>query len=174
MSGLVSLCLLAAAFAAQPMALEVDRGAEEITVRFELLQPLPEAVETALSSGAEVQVRYPIRVYARRRMWWDNRIWKGAAEAKITFDAVTGRYFCQLTVDGETTVSRELESAEAARQWLVAPPAVHIPLPPARQKAHLRVEVRAVFGSGTTWLVFPSTDGTRWVAIRLEAPREEE
>jgi hypothetical protein len=170
----LSLCLFAAASAAAPMLLNVERGFGELTVRFELLEPLPEAIQSAVSSGVEVHVRYPIRVYSRRRMWWDNRIWKGEARTTTTFDAITGRYQCSLTVNGETTVSRELDSAEEAMRWLTAPPPLTLPLPPARQNAHLRVEVRAVFASGTKWLVFPSTDGTKWVVVRLEAPREKE
>ncbi len=170
----LSLCLLAAASAVGPMMLNVERGLGELTVRFELLEPLPEAIRAAVSSGAEVRVKYPIRVYSRRRMWWDNRIWKGEASAATTFDAITGRYLCSLSVNGETTASRELDTTEEALAWLTAPPPVNVALPPSRQNANLRVEVRAVFSSGTKWLVFPSTEGTRWVGVRLEAPRAEE
>jgi hypothetical protein len=104
----------------------------------------------------------------------DRKVWKGVARSTVTFDAVTGRYLCQLIVNGSTTVSREVESAEVARQWLTAPPAVEVPLPEGRRDAFLRVRVRAVFSSGTSWLVFPSTDGTDWVEVRLEAQRDEE
>jgi hypothetical protein len=101
-------------------------------------------------------------------MFPDNRIWKGVARATVTFDAITGRYLCQLIVNGSTTVSREVESEEVARRWLAAPPAVEIPIPKGRRDAFLRVRVRAVFWSGTTWLVLPSTEGTDWVEVKLE------
>jgi len=77
-------------------------------------------------------------------------------------------------VNGETTVSREVDSIEAARSWLVAPPPVDLPIPPARQNAHLRVTVRAVYSRGTTWLVFPSTTGIDWMEVRLEPPPTDE
>jgi hypothetical protein len=56
----------------------------------------------------------------------------------------------------------------------MAPPAVEVPLPKGRRDAFLRVRVRAVFSSGTTWLVFPSTEGTGWVEVKLEAQRDQE
>ena len=174
MSGLTSIILLVAALSAQPMTLEAERGEGIVTVRFEVLDPLPERAETALTTGAEVRIQYPLRVYARRRMWWDNKIWKGVAETAVTFDAITGRYLCRLIVNGETTVSQEVDSVEVARSWLVAPPPVDLPIPPARQNAHLRVTVRAVYSRGTTWLVFPSTTGIDWMEVRLEPPPTDE
>ena len=132
------------------------------------------AVASTISSGARIEIDYPLRVYARRRMFPDRRIWKGVARSTVTFDAITGRYLCQLIVNGSTTVSREVDSVEFALQWLKAPPAVEVPLPKGRRTAFLRVRARAVFSSGTTWLVFPSTEGTDWVEVKLEAQRDEE
>ena len=174
MSGFLSVLFAAALFASQPLLLEVERVAETLTLRFELLAPLPESVETALTSGAEVRIQYPFRVYTRRRIWWDNRVLKGIAETTATFDAVTGRYLCQLRVKKETILSHEFDSREDARRWLTAPPSIDLELAPAGAKAVLRVRVRAVFASGTTWLIFPTTDGTGWVETRLEAKQDEE
>lgn len=168
MSTLAAVFLLLASVASETMLVEVERGPQELSVRFELLMEMPEEVAKSLSSGARIEVDYPLRVYARRKMFPDNRLWKGVARATVTFDAITGRYLCQLIVNGSTTVSREVESEEVARQWLVAPPAVEVPIPKGRRDAFLRVRVRAVFWSGTTWLVFPSTEGTDWVEVKLE------
>jgi hypothetical protein len=174
MSSLAAALLLIASLASDAMLLEVDRGPEELVIRFELLTEAPEPVLNAVSSGARVEIDYPLRVYVRRKMFPDRRIWKGVARATVTFDAITGRYLCQLIVNGSTTVSREVESVEVARQWLKAPPAVEVPIPKGRRDALLRVRVRAVFSSGTTWLVFPSSEGTDWVEVKLEAQRVEE
>jgi len=95
-------------------------------------------------------------------------VWKGVARVTVNFDAVTGRYLCQLIVNGDTTASREVQSVAEARSWLKSPPAVELDLPEARRDAVLRVRVRAVFASGTAWLVFPSTDGTDWLEVRLD------
>ena len=168
------MVLLVASFATDAMLVEVDRGPEELVIRFELLTELPESVVSAVTSGARIEIDYPLRVYARRRMFPDRRIWKGVARSTVTFDAITGRYLCQLIVNGSTTVSREVDSAEVAWQCLKAPPAVEVPLPKGRRDAFLRVRVRAVFSSGTTWLVFPSSEGTDWVEVKLEAQRDEE
>jgi hypothetical protein len=174
MSSLAAIILLLASLSTDPVLVEVDRGIDELVVRFELQEEMPESVVTAMSSGARVEVDYPVRVYARRRLFPDRKVWKGVARSTVTFDAVTGRYLCQLIVNGSTTVSREVDSSEIARQWLVAPPAVEVPLPEGRRDAFLRIRVRAVYSSGTTWLVFPSTDGTDWVEVKLEAQRDEE
>ena len=174
MSSLAAALLLIASFASDAMLLEVDRHPEELVIRFELLTEMPESVLSTVSSGARIEIDYPLRVYARRKMFPDRRIWKGVARATVTFDAITGRYLCQLIVNGSTTVSREVESVEVARQWLKAPPAVEVPIPKGRRDAFLRVRVRAVFSSGTNWLVLPSSEGTDWVEVKLEAPRVEE
>ena len=174
MSNLAAVLLLTVSMASEAMLLEVDRSPDELVIRFELLTEVPESVLNTVSSGARIEVDYPLRVYARRRMFPDRRIWKGIARATVTFDAITGRYLCQLIVNGSTTVSREVESAEVARQWLRAPPAVEVAIPKGRRDAFLRVRVRAVFSSGTKWLVFPSSEGTDWVEVKLEARRTEE
>jgi hypothetical protein len=174
MSSLVAAVLLVVSLASDALLVEVDRGPEELTIRFELLADMPESVVNAVSSGARIEVDYPVRVYGRRKMFPDRRIWKGIARSTVTFDAITGRYLCQLIVNGSTTVSREVDSIDFALQWLAAPPAVEVPLPKGRRDAFLRVRVRAVFSSGTTWLVFPSTEGTDWIEVKLEAQRDEE
>ncbi len=165
-----SLCVLAlvAALAAEPMILEVERGEETLIISFSLDQDLPESIEQPLSSGATVVLDYPLRVYARRRVLPDRRVWKGVARVTVNFDAVTGRFLCQLIVNGDTTASREVHSVKEARAWLKSPPAVELDLPEARRDAVLRVRVRAVFASGTSWFVFPSTDGTDWYEVRLD------
>jgi len=174
MSSFAAVVLLMATLSAEPVAVEVDRSAEVLVVHFELLAEMPESVVGAMSSGARVEIDYPLPVYARRRLFPDRKIWKGVARSTVTFDAVTGRYLCQLIVNGSTTVSREVDSAEVALRWLTAPPAVEVPLPEGRRDAFLRVRVRVVFSSGTAWLIFPSTDGTDWVEVRLDPQRDEE
>jgi hypothetical protein len=174
MSSLFAALLLAASLASDALQVGVDRGPEELAIRLELLAEIPEDVASSISSGARIEIDYPLRVYARRKMFPDRRIWKGVARSTVTFDAITGRYLCQLIVNGSTTVSREVDSVEFAEQWLSAPPAVEVPIPKGRRGAFLRVRARAVFSSGTTWLVFPSTEGTDWVEVKLEAQRDEE
>jgi hypothetical protein len=165
-----NLCVLAlvAALAVEPMILEIDRGAEGLSISFSLNRELPESIEETLSSGATAIIDYPLRVYGRRKLLPDRKVWKGVARVTVNFDGVTGRYLCQLIVNGDTTASREVQSVDEARAWLKAPPAVEVTLPKARREAVLRVRVRAVFASGTTWLVFPSTDGTDWLEVRID------
>jgi hypothetical protein len=165
-----NLCVLAlvAALAAEPMNLGVERGPDALVISFSLNQELPDSIGQTLSSGATVVLDYPLRVYARRRLLPDRRVWKGVARVTVNFDAVTGRYLCQLIVNGDTTASSEVHSVADARAWLRSPPAVELDLPEARRDAVLRVRVRAVFASGTTWLIFPSTEGTDWLEARVE------
>jgi hypothetical protein len=174
MSSLAAVILLVASLASDALHVGVDRGPEELVIRFELLAEMPESVVSTVSSGARIEIDYPVRVYGRRKMFPDRRIWKGVARSTVTFDAITGRFLCQLIVNGSTTVSREVDSIEVALKWLASPPPVEVSLPKGRRDDYLRVRVRAVFSSGTTWLVFPSTEGTDWVEVKLEAPRDEE
>ena len=110
MTSLAAAVLLIASLATDAMHVGVERGPEELVIRFELLADMPESVVNTISSGARIEIEYPLRVYARRRMFPDRRIWKGVARSSVTFDAITGRYLCQLIVNGSTTVSREVDS----------------------------------------------------------------
>ncbi len=166
--------LFALALAApQPQApsLEVSARWETpgLVVRLALSGGLPQPLERALPSGAVVRVLYPIRVRSRRRLWWDRRLFDGEAESLVAFDPVTGRYRCQLRL-GEVIVSvRETTSAEVARAWLTHPPPIHLAV--RGRPERVRVEARAVFATTTSWLVFPSVEGTPWVRTGVEGPR---
>jgi len=85
MSSLAAAVLLIASLASDALLVEVDRGPEELVVRFELLAEMPESVVNTVSSGARIEIDYPLRVYARRRMFPDRRIWKGEARSTVTF-----------------------------------------------------------------------------------------
>jgi hypothetical protein len=174
MTGLLSLALAAAVSASPPIALEAVRERGALKVTFQLLEPLPEAVETALPSGAVVRVRYPLRVRSPRRMWWDRKVWRGEVVATVTFDPVTGRYRGEVALDGVIVTSREFETAAAARELLTSPGPVLLALPVDRRLPNLFTRVRAVFSSSTKWLVFPDTEGTDWVEIPVAMPAPEE
>ena len=153
-----------------PVALEVTRDPATVEIRFRLVESLPEEISDALASSAEVRLTYPLRVRAKRRGWWDRRLWSGELVSISTFDAVTGRFRCQVILNGIITASDEAESTEEALRWLTNPPPVRVELPTERRQANLRIRVRAVFSSGTTWLIFPTTDATPWSEIILEPP----
>jgi hypothetical protein len=169
-----ALVLLLAAGAAQPapLTLEATRESTVVEIRFELTSPLPEDLSSALESGAEVRLTYPLRLKAKRKAWWDRRIWAGELVTITAFDPVTGRYRCELVLDGIVTGNREVESLEAAIEWLRAPAPVRVEVPENRRRANLKVRVRAVFSSGTTWLIFPTQDATPWVEAMLSPPPE--
>ena len=173
MKGMVSVALLILAMAVGTIAveLEVERSVERLTVRVALNEALPDDLESTLSSGGKVTVQYLVRVYSPRWLINDRKMWKGTADSIVSFDAITGRYRCQLIVNGTTTTSKETDSAADAHAWLQGPPAIEVPIPKSRRDAFLRVRARAVFSRGTTWLIFPTADGTRWTEVVLD-PRE--
>ena len=157
-----------------PVALEVTRDPATIEIRLRLVEPLPEKISDALASGAEVRLTYPLRVRAKRRGWWDRRLWSGELVSIAAFDAVTGRFRCQVILNGIITASHEAESTEEALLWLTSPSPVRVELPPERRRANLRIRARAVFSSGTTWLIFPTIDATPWSEIIMEPLPEPE
>jgi hypothetical protein len=173
MSGVVG-ALLAALLAAQgPMALEVEHDHDVLTVSFQLLGALPESMAEALPTGAVVRIQYPLRVRNPRPMWWDKKMWKGEVVAAASFDPITGRYRCEVVLDGVIVNSRELSSAAAAREFLMSPGPVLLSLP-LPKKAKLFVRVRAIFSSSTKWLLFPSVEGTKWVEVPIPRKSTEE
>ena len=151
-----------------PLILEVTRDPAAVEVGFRLVTSLPEEISAALESGAEIRLTYPIRIKAKRRGWWDRRVWSGELVTISAFDAVTGRFRCKVILDGIITESKEAESTKEALRWLTTPPPVRVELPEERRQAILRVRVRAVFSTGTTWLIFPTQDATPWTEIHLE------
>ena len=168
----IVLALLIAVGSVTPGPLMVEAAREEaaLEVRLRLAEELPAASLAALTSGAEVRLAYPVRVKAKRRGWWDRRVWAAELVTIAAFDPVTGRYRCQVVLDGVINSTAEVESVDAAHRWLIAPPAVRIELPPERRDAELKVRVRAVFSRGTTWLIFPTQEATPWTEISLDAP----
>jgi len=168
-SGLLAVLLVAAVSSAPPMALDAVLERDTLRVEFRLEQPLPEPVESALPTGAEVTIRYLVRVRSTRKLWWDKKVWKGEAVAGVVFDPVIGRYRCDLVLDGVIVNSREVNTLEEARQWLVEPGEVRFAMPDRPLKGNLRVRVRAVFSSSTKWLFFPDTEGTKWVELPIPA-----
>ena len=170
MSLVLALLLAAGVADPAPLALETVREPAAVEVSFELKQPLPDTLASALESGAEVRLVYPLRVKAKRRGWWDRRVWAGELVTIAAFDPVTGRYRCEVILDGIITAGSEVESIDDARRWLVAPAPVRVELPENRREAILKVRVRAVFASGTTWLVFPTQEATPWVEAILTPP----
>jgi hypothetical protein len=168
---LLAVALMLAGGGAEPLSLAVspDRGALRVGLR--LNAPLPEAFVEALPTGAQVRVRYQLQVRARRTMWWDRKVWRGTVRSVTAFDPLTGRWRCELTLDDVVVVSDEVESAEAARVWLTEPPAVRLVLPHLKRSPRLYVRARAVFQSSTTWLVFPSIEGTDWIEMALDQPQ---
>jgi hypothetical protein len=164
--------LLLAAGIAQPspIALEATREPAAVEVSFRLTGPLPADLAAAVESGAEVRLTYPLRLKAKRRAWWDRRVWAGELVTITAFDPVTGRYRCELILDGIITANREAETVEEAIRWLSEPAPVRVELPENRRRAILKVRVRAVFSSGTTWLIFPTQEATPWTEISLLPP----
>lgn len=164
----LALVLAAGIVLPDPLILEATRESAAVEVSFRLTAALPEDLTTALGSGAEVRLTYPLKIKAKRRGWWDRRLWSGELVTIAAFDAVTGRYRCEVVLDGIITESEEVESPDDAVRWLTAPPPVRIQLPEARRQALLKVRVRTVFSSGTAWLIFPTQDATPWMEVTLE------
>lgn len=159
------LLLVAGVAAADPLAVDAVHERAAVEISFELVSPLPDAIVDALDAGAETRVAYPIRIKAKRKAWWDRRLWSGRLVAIAAFDPVTGRFRCSVVLDGVITSSAEVDSADEARAWLAAPPPVRVELPEERRDDELRVRVRAVFATGTAWLVFPTQDATPWLEV---------
>ena len=83
MPAILSLLVLVAAFAVEPMNLEIVRGGDTLVLSFSLNRELPESLEETLSSGATAELDYPLRVYGRRRMFPDRKVWKGVARVTV-------------------------------------------------------------------------------------------
>ncbi|GEM_PF-1487459 len=170
LGGLLALLLLllstggaAARETGDPLTVQVRRAGAALEITLVLSQPLPAPMLEALPSGAQLSVRYRVQVKGKRALIWDKKIWKGEVVASVVFDPLTGRYRCEEVLDDVIVASTETPSADEAREWLSAPPPFRVVLP--RTKRVLRLRARAVLAVGTTWLVFPSVDGTRWVEV---------
>jgi hypothetical protein len=157
----LSLALL---FSAQ-LGITVTPVQGALEVQLHLQESLPESFTDALPSGAIVRVIYPIRVRKDRPVLWDGRVWKGEATSRVAFDPVTGRYLCELLLDEVLVVSKEVGSATEAVEWLLAPPPIRLVFDEMKDLPRLYVRARAVFSTSTTLLVFPNSEGTKWVSV---------
>ena len=165
------LLVVAAGLAApaEPLVVNVARERDALEVRVELIAPLPDALQAALPTGAQVRVAFPVRLRVHRSFFWDRRMWHGEITSSVAFDPVVGRYRCELVLDRVIVATRETPSPTEALAWLRSPPPVRLDLPAGRRTADLLVRVRAVYASATRWLMFPSVEGTDWVEVRLES-----
>ena len=170
MPALLAALLAAATATAAPIVVDTVLENGTLAVEFRLTEPLPDALEAALPSGAAVEVRYQVRVRSTRKLWWDRKVWTGEAVATAIFDPVIGRYDCDLVVDGVIVRSQEVETIDASRSWLSDPGRVRFALPEELGTRSMWVRVRAVFSSSTKWLFFPDTEGTDWVESPIELP----
>jgi hypothetical protein len=163
MIGLSSLGLSAALLLVSQLGVSVTpvQGALEVNLRLE--DALPESFSDALPSGAVVRVIYPIRVRKQRAWIWDGKMWKGEVASRVAFDPLTGRYLCELLLDEVLVSSAEVNTAEEARSWLLAPPPIRLVFDELKDVHRLYIRARAVFSTGTTMLVFPRSEGTEWV-----------
>ena len=94
------------------------------------------------------------------------------------FDAVTGRYRSQIILNGIITAIRRgrvrrrgspVVDQSSAGSGSNCRPSADGPI--------LRIRVRAMFSSGTTWLIFPTIDATPWSEVILDPlpePEDEE
>lgn len=168
MSLALAILLVMGAALPDALTLSVEREPAAVDVSFRLVTPLPQEMSAAVASGAEVRLVYPLRVKAKRRGWWDRRMWSGELVTIVAFDPVTGRYRCEVILDGVIIERGEAESTEEAHTWLTTPPPIRIELPQARREAILKVRIRVIYSSGTTWLIFPTQDTSAWVETILE------
>ncbi len=152
---------------AEPLTVAVSRQRDALELRVHLVAELPDPLVSALPTGAQVRVVYPIRFRAQRRLMWDRRLWRGEVAATVTFDPVVGRYRCELVLDRVIVAAEETQSHDQALAWLRSPPAVRLELPPGRRAGDLVVRVRAVFSATTRWLLFPVDVATDWVEVTV-------
>ena len=169
---LLTLLLAVGAVMPEPLTLEAAREPTAVEIAFRLNADLPDEIASALDAGAEIRLTYPLRVKAKRHNLLDKKVWSGELVTITAFDPVTGRFRCQVVLDGIITSTDEAESIEAAREWLTAPPPVRVELPEERRGSNLKIRVRTIFARGTTWLIFPTQDATPWVEIVLEHTAE--
>jgi len=168
MRGFLIIILLAGSVHASPLSIHVTQERDALMLDFALVEVLPDVFDAALPSGAIVRLIYPIQLRSERRWMWDGRVWKGVLSVSAVFDPITGRYRCESVLDDIIVASEEFSNIKDARLWLRDPPEVRLSMYDYSRRRKLRIRVRAVFSSSTTWLIFPSTEGTEWVEVRLE------
>lgn len=149
------------------IVLEVTVEDRAVAVRAALAGPPPAWVVDEVVARRPTAVTYEVRLRARRRAWWDRRVWRGELITRGAFDPITGRYRCEAVLDGAIIASDDLGTAEGALGWLVRPPEIRIALPDEQEPDALRLRVRAVFSTSTVWLVFPRSEGTDWTELPL-------
>ncbi len=164
---LTTIGLAAALTLSTQLTVSVTPVQGALEVQLELQEALPESFLDALPSGAVVRVVYPLRVRKDRTFIWDGRIWKGEATSRVAFDPLTGRYLCELLLDEVLITSVEVETSDDALSWLLSPPPFRLVFDGLKDPHRLYVRARAVFSTSTTMLVFPDSEGTKWVTVSI-------
>lgn len=155
------------------VALAVSTDGHTLTVRAALEGPTPEWIVVGVADRHPLSVEYQIRLRARRKAWWDRKLWRAELVTRTSFDSVTGRYRCEAVLDGAIIASTDTETSSAAIDWLLHPPEIRIALPEDLDGTPLALRMRAIFSTSTVWLVFPRTVGTHWSELPLVAEATE-
>lgn len=160
--------------AVSEVSLAVSTDGHTLTVHAALEGPTPEWIVAGVADRHPLAVEYQIRLRARRKAWWDRKLWRAELVTRTSFDPVTGRYRCEAVLDGAIIASTDTETSSAAVDWLIRPPEIRIALPEDLDGTPLALRVRAIFSTSTVWLVFPRSVGTGWSELPLVAAATED
>lgn len=135
----------------------------DVRVEAQLDAGLPEDVVRRLASGLPTTVAWEMRLFVKRRNWFDSLEAERRYEVTATWRPVSGDYVVERRLDGrllETVVVPAREEALAALSRLPGLPS--FTLPPDLDGRPLVVRVRSLYGTGVALGFVPTRAMTDW------------
>jgi hypothetical protein len=135
----------------------------EVRVEARLHPRLPEEVVRRLASGIPTTVAWEMRLFVKRRNWFDSLKDERRYEVTATWRPVSGDYALERRLDGrllETVVVPDREEAVAALSRLPGIPG--FTMAPDLAGRPLVVRVRSLYGTGVALGFVPTRTMTDW------------
>lgn len=155
--------------------LRADIADGEVYVSFALTGAFTEEIHEEIEAGLTVTFKYELEVARRRPFWFDKTLARKTVTTSVTYDTLTHQYSLSKMVNDEVTETSVAVNESDMMLWMtrldrvrMADPAV---LEGVEEGSHY-VRMKSRLKRRFVLLVFPSSTGTGWERVGLEAPGE--
>jgi Domain of unknown function (DUF4390) len=157
----------AALFGADPephiSPLVVHSNGADIAIDFTLRGALNPDLARRIESGLATTIDYEIRLYARNRYWFDQKLDIHHFTVSVTYDPIRREYVVIDLYDGREVGRRPVHEFSEAAGWIVSRRAIHVfRFSPRWPRKNLYVMMRARFDAGHFFAFVPVDSVSDW------------
>ena len=146
-----------------------------VYVSFELTGAFTGEILEEIEAGLAVTFKYDLEVARRRPFWWDKTLARKTVTTSVTYNTLTHQYSLSKMVNDEVTETSVAVNESDMVRWMTRLERVRMADPAVLERMEegsLYVRMKSRLKRRFVLLVFPSSTGTPWERVGLEAPGE--